>query len=38
MIAHRREFKLREEHAAKVSERIGKQFAEKEAEGKKGRR
>jgi hypothetical protein len=39
MMAHRREVKLRDDHAAKVSERIGKQFAEQDtAERKKGRR
>ena len=39
MMAHRREVKLRDDHAAKVSERIGKQFAEQESDArKKGRR
>ncbi len=40
MMAHRREVNLRQEHSEKVSERIGKQFAEKDADDRKrhGRR
>jgi hypothetical protein len=39
MMAHRREVNLRREHAEKVSEIIGKRFAEKDAaERKTGKR